>query len=178
MYKKYLGFALILFALVAAGIVYSVKVREDRLITELIANQGSCYLSDGTCLHEDRTYTPYIVGGALSLALLLFGFYLVIDKSDQVLIDQQRHITSALKEAKKLEKERDEFSAFLLGFSLDEQKILRAIHEEEGIEQSTLRFKTNLSKATLSLLLKSLEDRNFISRKPKGKTNQVFLVKK
>ena len=56
--------------------------------------------------------------------------------------------------------------------------VIKAIKENEGITQSTLRFKTNFSKATLSQHLKKLEERKFISRTPKGKTKQVFLVKK
>ena len=49
---------------------------------------------------------------------------------------------------------------------------------QEGIKQSTLRYKTDMSKTTLSLMLKSLEERKFVKRKPSGKTNQVYLVKK
>ncbi|MFA6073641.1 MAG: hypothetical protein WC758_06000 [Candidatus Woesearchaeota archaeon] len=180
MRQKQVGIILIIIGIVLAGFVYVTKIREDQHIQTMIdIQQGSCYLADGTCLHDDRDYTIYIIGVALSIALLFLGIYLgFIDKTQQVLEKHSLDVSSALKDAKKYEKEKDEFSAFLGGFSEDEQKILKAVKEQEGIQQSTLRFKTGLSKTALSLILKSLESREIVSRKEEGKTNKVFLRKK
>jgi len=180
MNQKQVGIILIIVGIILAGFVYITKVREDQHIATMIQiQQGSCYLADGTCLHDDRDYTIYIFGFALSFALFIFGSYLAfVDKTQQILEKHSREVSSALKDAKKYEKEKDEFGAFLGGFSDDEQKILKSVKEQEGIQQSTLRYKTGLSKTSLSLLLKSLEERNIISRKEEGKTNKVFLRKR
>jgi DNA-binding MarR family transcriptional regulator len=180
MNQKQVGIILIIIGVILAGFVYATKVREDKHIETMIQiQQGSCYLSDGTCLHDDRDYTIYILGYALSIALLFFGLYLTfIDKTQMVLERHSREVSSALRDAKRYEKEKDEFSAFLQGFNDDEQKILKAVKEQEGIQQSTLRYKTGLSKTSLSLILKSLEERKHITRKAEGKTNKVYLRKK
>jgi DNA-binding MarR family transcriptional regulator len=180
MNQRQIGIILIILGIVIAGFVYATKVREDKSIDAMIKSQnGSCYLSDGTCLHNDRSYLIYVIGYALSIALIFFGLYLAfVDKTQQVLEKHSKEVSEALRDAKKFDKEKDEFGAFLSGFTDDEQKILKAVKEQEGIQQSTLRYKTGLSKTSLSLILKSLEEREIISRKEEGKTNKVYLRKR
>ena len=180
MKQKQIGIILIILSLVLASFVFLSKLREDKNINEIIeVQEGSCYLADGTCLHEDRDFTLYIFGYALSLVLFAFGLYLsIVDKTQEHLEKQTLAVSKALADAKKYEKEKDEFGAFLQGFSDEEQKILKSVKEQEGIQQSTLRYKTGLSKTALSLLLKSLEERKIINRKAEGKTNKVYLRKR
>jgi uncharacterized membrane protein len=117
----------------------------------------------------------YVFGGALAFGLVLLGIYLMVfDRTQKVLFEQHERVSSALLEAKKDER----FHAFLSGFNADEQKVLGAVREQDGILQSTLRYRTGMSKAGLSLLLKSLEEREIISRKESGRTNKVYLRKR
>ncbi len=179
MNQRQIGFVIILLGVLSGVFVLMTKAADDRRIAEITKELGSCYLSDGTCLHEERDFTVYILGGILSGSMLLFGLYLALfDRTQEILAKHQQEVSSALRDARKFEKGIDEFSAFLVGFQPEEQKVLRLVHEQEGIQQSTLRYKTGMSKATLSILLGSLEERRIIHRKENGKTKKIFLVRK
>lgn len=174
MNQRQLGLTLICIGLLLTLFIYLAKEREDIYVNMIIESQGGICYVDGTCLHE-REYMAYYFGGLLTAALAILGVYLIFfNKSQELLLQQHKEISSALKEAK----EKDEFQAYLAGFSEEEQKVLKAVQEQEGIQQSTLRYRTGIAKTSLSLLLKSLEERGVISKKEYGKTNQVFLVRK
>ena len=180
MNQKQIAFMLIAIGIILVVIITAIKVREDNFIDSIIDQQeGSCYLEDGTCLHADRDFVPYIIGYVLAAALMILGIYLLFfDKTQQQIMSMNQEVSTALKEAKEQEKTKDEFNAFLAGFSEQEQKVLKAVKEQEGILQSTLRYRTGTSKTSLSLMLKDLEKKEIISRKKKGKTNAVYLMKK
>ena|SRR3989344_575634 len=178
MNQKQIGAILVIVAIILSGFTYFLKVREDKIIQSYVDDNGTCYLDDGTCLHESKSTMMYVLGG-LSLALLLLGVYLLIfDKTQRALAESQEKIASALQEAKTVEVKKDEFQAFLSGFNDEEKKVLSAVKEQDGILQSTLRYKTGISKTDLSLLLKSLEEREIVSRVEEGKSKKVFLRKK
>lgn len=175
MNQKIIGIVVLIVGILLAGFVFQMKAHEDEMINSYIQEEGTCYLTDGTCLHSDRNWTPFVFGGILSSALIILGLYLIFfDKTQELLLRQQKEISHALHEAK----QSDAFRAFLAGFTEDEQKILKAVHEQEGILQSTLRFRTGLSKASVSIILSSLEKREIVSRTPSGKSSKVYLRQK
>ena len=175
MNQKQVGIVTIIISIVLVLLIFGAKAKEDYYISQLVKEDGTCVLDDGYCLHEDRSYTLYIAGGIIAGALAILGIYLIFfDRTQTVLAEHQVKISSALKEATK----KDEFTAFLSGFNKDEQEVIRAVKEQEGIHQSTLRYKTGMSKTSLSLTLQSLEERDIIKRKASGKTNEVYLRKK
>lgn len=178
MNQRLIAIIILVFSLISGILVYHIYNQETKSINTIISETGSCYLADGTCLHEDRKFSQYILGGVISFALLIFGLYLFIDNSFEKITKEQKKIAEKITESQKIERKKKEFDAFLKGFSEDKKTVLRIVYSEPGILQSTLRFKTNMSKTGLSLLLKDLEKDNFINRKPKGKTNQVFFVEK
>lgn len=177
--EKQIGAIILIIGILLGVFIYMAKAREDNVIKTFVKEQGTCYLEDGTCLHDDRNYTFYIFGGVLSAGLIVLGIYLYFfDKSQEILKEHQVKISSALQEAKKHEKDRDEFSAFLGSFNEGEKKVLKAIYEQDGILQSTLRYRTDMSKTSLSLILKSFEEKKLISKEPSGKTNKIHFIKK
>jgi DNA-binding MarR family transcriptional regulator len=175
MNQKQIGIVLIIAGVILASLVFFMKANEDRAIERMVMELGgTCYLSDGTCLHSDRDFTPYITGWILAGAIAILGVYLsIFDRTQKILEENQLKIADAIKTTKKEEK----FEAFISGFDDEEKKVLRAVKEQDGILQSTLRFRTGIPKATLSIMIKELENKGIISKKPEGKTNKIFIRK-
>jgi len=178
MNQKHLGIIILILGLIFASHTYLEQQRTSKALQDLVQETGTCFLDDGTCLHEESSKSG-MIGWILSTVTILLGIYIAfIDKTQKFLTEHQVKVTKALEESKKHEKEKDEFKAYLSAFPEEQQKVLKSIKEQEGIKQSTLRYKVGMSKTSLSLLLKELETKEIISRKPSGKTNELFLVKK
>lgn len=174
MNQRAVGITLIVIGVALAGLVYYMRVSDEATVEAFAEKTGSCYVDDETCLH-DQANVRSTVGWVFSAALVVIGLILILmAKTDRLIAEQQAKVSSALEHAAKTEKDKDELKAFLAGFTPEEQKVLRAIREQDGILQSTLRFRTGMSKSTLSLMLGQFEKKGLISRKESGKTNKVF----
>jgi len=174
MNQRAIGIVLIVIGVILAGLVFYMRTTDKANVAAFAAKTGSCYVDDETCLH-DQANVRSTVGWMFSAALVVIGLILILmAKTERLISEQQVKVSSALESAAKTEKSKDELKAFLAGFSLDEQKVLRAIREQDGIMQSTLRFRTGMSKSTLSLMLTQFEKKGLISRKESGKTNKVY----
>lgn len=167
--NKKIGIILLIIGLLLSITIYMVKIKEDSLIRKVVQQEGSCFLNDGTCLHDDRDITFYVVGWFFSSILIALGFYLIFFEK------AQKEIVSALKEQKQIKVDEEKFDILLKGLDNDEKKVMKAVKEQEGITQQTLRLRTDLHKSKLSIVLDGLEKKGLIARKEKGKTKQVFL---
>ena len=97
------------------------------------------------------------------------GFYLLFfNKTDE-------KIMKRLEEEKNNKINDERFNIILKALDDYEKKVMKAVKEQGGITQSTLRLRTDMSKAKLSYVLQELEKRNLIKRIPEGKTLKVFL---
>ena len=167
--NKKLGLILILIGILLIISIQMVKVKEDTIIRKIVAEQGSCFLADGTCLHDDRDATFYYIGWIISAVIIALGLYLIFFEKSQ------KEIVSALENQKHIKINEEKFDILLKGLTEDEKKIIRAVKEQDGITQQTLRLRTDLHKSKLSIILDGLEKKNLIKRIEKGKTKQVFL---
>ncbi|MBW3019808.1 hypothetical protein KY334_00795, partial [Candidatus Woesearchaeota archaeon] len=131
MNQKQVGIVILIFGVLLAIHTYMGQVEDAKQLQQLVDDTGSCYLDDGTCLHEQSSRASTI-GWILSTAAILFGIYIgFIDKTQQVLQEHQVKVSKALEESKRYEKEKDEFTAYLTAFSEEEQKILKAVKDQD-----------------------------------------------
>jgi uncharacterized membrane protein len=176
MNQRIIGIVLIVVALVIAGLTFYARMQAENAINAVANETGSCYVN-GTCLHSQSTNFALVAWG-FSGVLVLIGLYLIIfNRSQQKIFEHTEKLQKAVEEVKS-KHEKDEFEVFLAAFDDKEKLLLKAIKEQDGILQSTLRYRVGMSKAALSQKLTEFEKKGLISRKVEGKTNKVFLRKR
>jgi DNA-binding MarR family transcriptional regulator len=166
MNNKHLGIILLVLALIIGGLVYT--------FNELVESQNEMGCTcqehgEEICPHQSgmpwQTHAGIVV---VSVLAALAVYILFFEKS-------QQEIISALKRQKELKIEEEKFSILLKGLDKEEKKVIKAVKEQDGISQNTLRLRTDLHKSKLSIVLDGLEKKHLIKKVKKGKTNQVFL---
>lgn len=167
--NKKLGIALIIFCIFIAVIFFGFKnqVKEATNVgctCDVMEDGGVCSATD----HISLGIIDY-VSVALIFSMLALGVYLIFFEKSQ------KAIISTLENQKHIQVEGEKFDILLKGLNPDEQIILKAVKDQDGITQQTLRLRTDIHKSKLSILLDGLEKKDLISRKEKGKTKQIFL---
>lgn len=118
----------------------------------------------------------HVAVGFLSFIFAL-GFYLLFfNKSDMEILRERGMLEKNRGSEENKSGADGKFGLLLRPLDENERKVLMSIKEQEGITQSTLRFRANLSKSKISQILTDFEKKNLIERKAKGKTYQVFLI--
>ena len=174
--NKKLGMVLIGMGLVFVVALVLFDNQIDTLADILIEQSGGvCFLESGECIHE-QSQTPIYLGIVITVAILALGIYLIFfDKSQKYLKENQEKIVERLEETKKRTEKDEKFEILLKGLNEDEKKIIEKVKEQDGIQQSTLRIRTDMSKAKLSTVLSELEEKDLIKKVPDKKTNKIFL---
>ena len=117
----------------------------------------------------------HIAIGFLSFIFALGFFLLFFNKSEEA-ASKYSDVLEKIQEEKTQKTAEDNFNLLLRPLDENERKILTSIKEQEGITQSTLKYRANLSKAKVSQILTDFEKKDLIARKAKGKTYEVFLT--
>lgn len=131
----------------------------------------ACPTDPKLCPHEQRARAqiPLFIAGAIMIGMLSLGIYLIFFERSQ------KEIVSALRKQRQIRVNEEKFELILKGMSDEEKKVMKAVKEQDGITQQTLRLRTDLHKSKLSIVLDGLEKKGLISRTTKGKTKQVFM---
>ena len=177
METKKLGFLILGISIVAGFIMFGFMNR-----LSLQGEQLHCNPTQECQQVNSLLGVSHIATGFLGFIFAL-GFYLLFfNKDEKIILEKYSEEIARLnaeklnREAKKPENESDRFSVMLRPLDDNQKKVMLAIKEQEGITQSTLRFRTNLSKAKVSQILTDFERKNLVERKAKGKTYSVFLT--
>lgn len=176
--NKKLGYLVILIGIIFVVILTIFKLQMNQLADSLmILSGGNCFLEDGTCVHKVGNL-PFIIGYAAIVFTIGLGIYLIaFSKTTKSFETTQKDILKKIDTAKKVELKEDKFKILLTGLDEDEKKALKAVKEQDGISQSTLKYRTDLSKTKLSMVLSQLEKKGLVTKVKKGKINNIFLKK-
>jgi len=166
---KKIGIALIAISVILAIVLFALQYNA------VVVGKETCpaIIEGKPCpYHQENPYTLFIIFSALIAAVFVIGLFFIFyyGKEEQKVINK-------ITEKESEEKSKERFELALSGLDKDEKKVVKAVKEQDGISQSTLALRTDLHKTKLSLVLKSLEDKGFVKKVPKGKINLIYLKK-
>ena len=176
--NKKLGFLIIFLGIAFGVVLFIFKIQLNQLTNTLMTlSGGSCFLQNGSCIYE-QSNLPLIFGAVLTVFTLSLGFYLIyFFKAVSSYENAHKDILNEIKSTRTIESVKERFNILLTGLDEYEKKVLTTVKEQDGILQSTLKYRTDLSKSKLSMVLAQLEKKGLISKVKKGKTNLIFLKK-
>lgn len=163
MEKRRLGIVLLILSIALLGFIFYTNSNLYGSATEI-----GCSMEAECEDIQDQINITNIGFGFFGFMFALGFYILFFSKSEEMILKRLDHDKSRMMDDEK-------FSIILKALDPHEKKVMEAVKEQDGITQSTLRLRTDMSKAKLSYVLQELEKRNLVKRVPKGKTLQVFL---
>ena len=164
MENKKLGFIILSFSVIATILSFGFMNVLGRQTTAL-----QCYSTNECQRVESLLGLSHIAVGLISFIGALGIYLLFFSTSEEAILKR-------LEEEKNMKIEEDKFELVLKAMDDNEKKVLKAIKEQSGITQSTLKYRTDLSKAKVSQILTDFEKKHLIKREEKGKTYAVYLA--
>ncbi len=164
MENKKLGFIILSFSIVATILAFGFMGTLGRQTTAL-----QCYPTSECQRVESLLGLSHISVGLISFIGALGIYLLFFSTSEEAILKR-------LEEEKNKTIEQDRFELILKSMDENEKKVLKAVKEQAGITQSTLKYRADLSKAKISQVLTDFEKKNLVKRELKGKTYAVYLT--
>ena len=176
--NKKIGYLGVFIGIIFIVILSILKIQLNQMNDQLMnLGSGNCVLESGKCIHE-RSFLPFGIGIAAIALTLSLGAYLVLFSRTAKSVEKvQENILKNIKAAKTEESKEERFKILLTGLDEDEKKVIQAVKEQDGISQSTLMYRVDLSKTKLSIVLSQLEKKGLIAKVKKGKINNIFMKK-
>lgn len=162
--NKKLGILLVAISLVFLGfLVYFSDALENR------SEEMGCVADSIDCIQvESNLSVTHFAFGFFGFMLALGIYILFFNKTEE-------RIMKKLDDEKNQKINDEKFKYVLMALDDYERKVLKAVKEQDGITQNTLRLRTDMSKSKLSYVLQELEKRKLIKRVSKGKTLEIWL---
>ena len=164
MENKKLGFIILSFSVISTVLAFGFMNVLGRQTAAL-----QCYPTSECQRVESLTGLSHVAVGLISFIGALGVYLLFFSTSEEAILKR-------LEEEKNMKIEQDKFELVLKAMDDNEKKVLKAIKEQSGITQSTLKYRTDLSKAKVSQILTDFEKKNLVKREIKGKTYAVYLT--
>ena len=164
MENKKLGLVIISFSVIAAVLAVGFMNVVGRQTTAF-----NCYPTNECQRVESLMGISHVAVGLISFIGALGIYLLFFSTSEEAIMKR-------LEEEKNMKIDESKFELVLKAMDENERNVLKAIKEQEGITQSTLKFRADLSKAKISQILTDFEKKNLIKREEKGKTYAVYLT--
>ena len=164
MENKKLGFVILSISIVASILAFGFMSALGKQTSAL-----RCYSTNECQRVESLLGLSHIAVGLISFIGALGIYLLFFSTSEEAILRR-------LEEEKNMKIEQEKFELVLKAMDDNERKVLKAIKEQDGITQSTLKYRTDLSKAKISQILTDFERKQLVKREAKGKTYSVYLV--
>ena len=166
--KRNLGILLLIVSLIFSFSLILFYVQINKVIIELTKlNAGNCFI-DGVCTEKQSLFPIFFGLFAVLINLLIGGYLIFINKSEDKVKDY-------IENNNKFKEDEKKFEFLLKGLDEYEKKVIIAVKEQDGISQSTLRIRTDMSKSKLSMVLSNLEKKNLIKKIENGKFNKIYI---
>lgn len=154
-----LGAALIILGAILLVLFYNVQAFASSAADQARANGGECSNEHG-CIYQQANGW-FLKGAVPSILVILAGIYTAYFLE--------------ISEYRRRREDEHEFETLLRGLSQEQQAVMRAVKAEDGVTQSTLKYRVDQSKSKLSQTLSELEDRGLVNREQAGRTKRVYL---
>lgn len=166
MENKKLGFVILSISILASILTFAFIGVLGRQTSSL-----QCYPTTECQRVESLIGLSHIAVGLISFIGALGIYLLFFSTSEEAIMKR-------LEEEKNMKIEQDKFELFLKAMDDNEKSVIKAIKEQEGITQSTLRYRTDLSKSKISQIVTAFERKHLIRREEKGKTYSIYLAER